>query len=630
MTSVTLSLSQTLERAVSAYNAGELHKAEDLCRRIIAKKYDFVGALHLFAVIQSKLGKNDEALASYDRTLAVRPDYAEALNNRGVILKELKRYDEALASYERALAVRPTYAEVLANRGNTLKKLKRYNEALASYDLALAVRPYDAGILANRGNTLRELKRYNEALASYDRALIVRPNYAEVLANRGNTLKDLKRYDEALTSYDRALEFRPEYPEALNNRGNTLKELRRYEEALASYDRALTLRPDYADALNNRGVILHEFNRFEEALWFFDHALAMRPNHAETHYNRGVVLKELMRIEEAVSSYERALTARPNFAGANWNEAVLRLLAGDFVRGWPKHEWRWETEQAKKEKRRFVQPLWRGQDLNSRTTILLHSEQGFGDTIQFCRYVPLVMMQGAHVLFEVPKTLQRLMASLAGSPEVIVKGSKLPAFDLYCPLLSLPLRFGTTLETIPATIPYLRATPADLEIWGSRLGPKHGVRIGLAWAGRPEHQNDHNRSISLSQLLPLLTIESTTFISLQKNLRPDDLKLIKDHTDILDYGDLFKDFSDTAALISQLDLVISVDTAVTHLAGALGKPVWVLLPFIPDWRWMLYRHDSPWYPTARLFRQDATRTWDNVISRVRAELFYFIQSYSAS
>ncbi len=568
----------------------------------------------------------EEALASYDHFLKLRPDHAEALSNRGATLHELKRFEEALLSYDRALKLRPEYVEALFNRGATLHELKQFEEALASYDRALKLRPDYAEALSNRGATLRELKRFEEALASYDRVLKLRPDYAEALSNRGNTLHDLKRFEEALASYDRALELRLDYTEALFNRGTTLHDLKRFEEALASYDRALKLRPDYAEALLNRGNTLHDLKRFEEALASYECAFKLRLGYAEALSNRGNTLHDLKRFEEALASYDRALKLRPNYAEALFNEAVCRLLIADFDRGWDRYESRWGIDRLRTAKRNFVQPRWTGKDNLQGKTILLHAEQGFGDAIQFCRYVPLVVERAARVILEVQRPLRELMTTLTGAAQIVSRGDPLPDFDMHCPLLSLPLAFGTRLETIPSTTLYQRASPQALVNWDARLASrKHRARIGLAWSGNPLHLNDHNRSMRLSSLLSFLDTNAT-FVSLQKDVRPEDATVLKNQSDLLHFGDELETFADTAALISTLDLVISVDTSVAHLAGALTKPVWVMLPFIPDWRWLLDREDSPWYPTVRLFRQDETRTWDSVITRVRTALDDFLRS----
>jgi len=307
---------------------------------------------------------------------------------------------------------------------------------------------------------------------------------------------------------------------------------------------------------------------------------------------------------------------------AHCNAAALRLLTGDFERGWAHYEWRWQKNSVIPMQRNFSQPAWNGRDPIAGKAILIHSEQGLGDSIQFCRYVPLMVARGAQVIFEVQKPLQALMASLDGAAQMVPKGSPLPAFDLHCPLVSLPLAFATRLETIPSTAGYLSAPAQHVTTWQSRLEGKPRPRIGLVWSGNPGHERDRERSIGLRALVPLLDSvgADVTFVSLQKDVRAEDAALLRDRADILDYGDSLEDFSDTAALISQLDLVISVDTSVAHLAGALGKPVWILLTYFPDWRWLLRRDDSPWYPTARLFRQDESRTWDSAIARVRQAL----------
>ncbi len=635
MADVTPTLPEAMQRAVAAYQDGRLGEADDLARAILGVKADYFDALHLIAVIRTRQRRLDAALASYDHALALRPDHAEALRNRGAALHKLKRFDEALASYDRALAVRPDYAEALYNRGITLHELQRFDEALASYDRALAMRPDYAGAHNNRGNTLHKLKRLDEALASYDRALALQPHHAGTFSNRGNTLREFKRFDESLASYDRALALQPDHAEALYNRGIALHELQRFDEALASYDGALAVRPDHAEALNNRGNTLHELKRFDEALASYDGALAVRPDHAETLYNRGVALHELMRLDEALASYDRALMVRPDYTDAHFNKSVLQLLKGDFAAGWQEYEWRHRKEEnLTLLKRDFTQPLWLGQTAIEGKTILLHAEQGFGDTIQFCRYAPLVAGRGARVLLEVPPPLKDLMASLAGVAEVISAPDKLPCFELHCPLLSLPLAFRTSLETIPAQTPYLFGVAAKTRAWRTRLGPRDKPRVGLVWAGDPRkqlpdaHRIDRMRSLEFEQLAPILRVTGCEFYSLQKGEHA--LAQLRDSAlrqRVVDCGDDLHDFSDTAALIDNLDLVITVDTAVAHLAGALGKPFWLLNRYSTCWRWLIDRDDSPWYPTARLFRQNAPGDWSGVISRAVVELEKLLQVY---
>ncbi len=293
--------------------------------------------------------------------------------------------------------------------------------------------------------------------------------------------------------------------------------------------------------------------------------------------------------------------------------------------GWKKHEWRWETGQFNQEKRSFRQALWLGSGEIAGKTILLHAEQGFGDTIQFCRYAPLVVERGAHVILQVQRSLRDLMHTLSRAPRIAANGEPLPDFDLHCPLLSLPLAFGTELATIPSGAPYLQATPDAVTQWGGKLPPKIRPRIGLVWSGRVAHLNDRNRSVPIDVFLSALSGVDATYVSLQREFRAGDLALLGERGDVVCFGEELQNFSDTAALIANLDLVISVDTSVAHLAGALAKPVWIVLPYNPDWRWLLDRDDSPWYPTARLFRQDRSRTWDSVMKRLRAVLQDYVR-----
>jgi len=555
-----------------------------------------------------------EAHALISKALETDPNSAEAHSDLGMVLQELERHEEALTSCNRALAIRPDFAEALYNRGVALVKLARVEEALASYDRALAVKPDYAEALCARGNAMMQLKRVAEALASYDRALAIRPDYAWALNNRGNVLLELRRHEEALASYDRALAIRPDFAEVLYNRGVALLELRRVEEAMTSYDRALAIKPDYPEALNNRGLALLELNRFEEAVTNYDRALAIRPDFAEALNNRGLALLELKRVEEAVASHRRALAIRPDFADAGFNLAQALLLLGDFETGWAEYEWRWWSKRYSPKK--FTSPLWRGEDLTGKT-ILLYAEQGLGDTLQgdtlqFVRYAPLVAARGGRVILEVQPRLARLLVGVTGVAQVIARGEPLPDFDLCCPLLSLPGRLGTTLATIPAEPSYVSADSRLAARWAEAIGDEPNLKVGLAWAGNPNQQNDNDRSIALERLRPLLEVPGIRWVSLQVGERAGDVAHLPPGS-ITDLSSQLTDFAETAAVMVNLDLVISIDTSVAHLAGALGRPVWTLLSFVPDWRWLVEREDSPWYPTMRLFRQPARGDWESVI-----------------
>ena len=557
-----------------------------------------------------------EALDAYERALLARPDHVEALCNRGAALAALGQSDEALLSYDRALAVAPDFSEALANRGNALKALGRLDDALASYDRALAARPGDAQALFNRGVTLHELKRFAEALASYDAALAASPDYAEALSNRGDALRELGRLQDALLSYDHALAARPDYAEALSNRGNVLKLLRRFDGALANYDAALRLRPDYPDALSNRAVTLQALDRLDEALASCDRALTLAPDSIAALTNRASVLQELRRFDEALATYDRAAAIAPDHAEAQINRALLLLLSGDFANGWPAYEWRRKLPSWAV--RGFAQGEWSGEDIAGQR-LLLHAEQGFGDTIQFARYAALAAGRGIDVVLEVQPALAPLLGGLFGLDVVAAGRDPLPAFDRHCPLLSLPRLFATTPETIPSGAPYIVAPADRIAAWTPSL-PGEGLRVGLAWSGHPDNVRDHERSIPFARLAPLTAISGARFVSLQKDIRATDADDFHSCGDVIDLGGALRDFADTAAIIAELDLVITVDTAVAHLAGAMGKPVWVLLPRVPDFRWLLDRATSPWYPSARLFRKGQTDTWDDVIAEVANEL----------
>jgi Tetratricopeptide repeat/Glycosyltransferase family 9 (heptosyltransferase) len=401
------------------------------------------------------------------------------------------------------------------------------------------------------------------------------------------------------------------------NRGLTLLTLKRFEEAIAANEEALAIDSGHAQAYSNRGIALCEIERCEEAVASFDRGLAVTPRYAEAWSNRGVALLKLRRFDEALASYAQALAIDPGYAEAHYNEAYLRLLTGDFERGWAKYEWRGKVKGAPVMPD-FGKPSWSGEPDLAGKTILLLGEQGFGDVIQFCRYAPMLATRGSKVILAVSTRLKSLLSSLGGVSQILGSKDALPQFDVYGRVLSMPLAFKTRIDSIPATVPYLRASDAGLQQWRERVAAGTRPKVGIAWAG--SRNNDRNRSISLRDVLPLLAQTGVQLFSLQKDLRDGDAEFLHDFGQVTHLGGELATFDDTAAIVSRLDLVVSVDTSLAHLAGALGKPVWVLLPFFPDWRWLLDREDSPWYPTARLFRQERVGDWKSVIMRVAVAL----------
>ncbi|MGH8766032.1 MAG: tetratricopeptide repeat protein [Burkholderiales bacterium] len=648
---MTLTIEQVLRSAVEHQNAGRLAEAEQACREILRVAPAHPAARHLLGVIAHQVGKHELALELIDRALEVQPDYAEALSNRGLVLNVLGRHAEALDSCERALALRPDYVEALINCGIALHDLRRHEKALATYSRALELRPGFAVAHSNRAATLRELKRYDEALASCERALALRPDYAEAMSNRGVVLygldrdeealasyngalqldpghaptlsnrslvlKRLGRHDEALADCDRALAIRPRFAEALNNRGMVLRALKRHAEALESFEQALALSPDYAEALSNRGLALVDQQRNKEAIGSFDRAIALNPDYADAWSNRGLVLYNLGRHEEALASYERALTIEPASPAATLNQSICILLSGDLERGFEKYESRWQCESHAAAARAFDRPTWLGGEPLAGKSVLLHGEQGLGDILMFLRYVPMTAALGAKVFLEVPGVLLPLVRGLAGPQGIYAEGETLPATDFRASLLSLARAFRTTAGSIPAQVPYLSAARGAGAAWRRKFAPDTRLLVGLSWRGNPGYERDRDRSIPFATIAPLLSAPGIQFISLQNELLEAERALTADLTNFVHAGE---DFARTAEIVSAVDLVITVDSAWSHWAGAIGKPVWVLLAATPHWAWMLGREDSPWYPSARLYRRAIDGAWDAVVIRALRDL----------
>jgi tetratricopeptide (TPR) repeat protein len=479
-------------------------------------------------------------------------------------------------------------------------------------------RPDDFEALHLLGMLHLQRRSMAEALRLLSAALRSNAGSSEAMSNLGLALHASGRFEEAVASYRNALLLAPDHPEILYNLANACLELGRLDEALAAYDAALSFRPDHAGALVNRGNTLLRLNEPAKAIASYDAALLALPGHPQILTNRGHALRRLDRPDQALVDFAAALAASPEFAEAQFEAAMARLTLGDFARGWKQYEWRWKTGAFARQRRSFSAPPWLGQEPVAGKTILLHAEQGFGDTIQFIRYAPLLVGQGARVICEVQPELKPLLSQL---PDITVTaaGEALPAFDLHCPLLSLPLALGTELANIPADVPYLSAPAERMAHWQRRL-PSGGPRAGFVWSGSATHKNDANRSIALTRFAALFENPLLKCFSLQTELRAADREVLAGLPKLTHLGDDISDFADTAAIVALLDVVITVDTAVAHLAGALGKPVIVLLPHAADFRWMRQRKDTPWYPAARLMRQPAFGDWDSVIANLHDEL----------
>jgi len=545
------------------------------------------------AVACYRQGRLDQAEKLAARAHKAWPQSFDLLHLLGVIRLQSGKPGAALGLFEQALRLDPVSADATSNLGMTLAMLGRSDEALVLFDKAHALNPSDGQILNSRGSLLLQLGRAEIALVSFDQALRLAPRQPAVRLNRGVALAQLRRLDEAIAEFDAVLAQEPRQADAHFNRGNALVSLGRVEEAILAYDRALALRPDYIKALTSRGVALQALNRNRAALADFERVLAHDKNHADAHHNSALVL----------------------------------LMLGDYRAGFKEYEWRWQRT-GMPPRRALGRPLWLGEFPLTRKSILLHAEQGLGDCIQFVRYAPLLARSGATVVLEVPRELTTLFARVEGVARVVARGEALPSFDLHCPLGSLPLALNTEVSSIPAQIPYLEPDQKRVAKWRERLAdlPRH--RVAVAWSGNPSHPNDRNRSIAFDRLAPLWS-EDAGFVSIQREPTGIEVAQMAAIPRLVHVGALLDDFDDTAAVLSLVDLVITVDTAAAHLAGALGRPTFILVPFAPDWRWMLDREDCPWYPTARLLRQPVPGDWETVVGRARAELAAAIDGRAA-
>jgi tetratricopeptide (TPR) repeat protein len=551
--------------------------------------------------------------------LALDQGHADSLHLMGMLSLAAKQYDLAIEWFAVAIRQNPDVADYFSNLGMALQRRDRFDEAVRSYDRALVLDPGQADIWSRMGEALQQLKRLDEAILSFDQALKLDPRHANA-ARAGAMLHfDEGRYEQAIASFDRLLRVRPDLAGAHNLRGVCLLELRRLDEALESCSKALDLAPDNADFLSNVGLVLHGLGRDDEALIYADRALALNPTLPLALNNRAQSLLALHRFEEAMAALEAAIAIDPDFDHAHWNVALTRLLLGDFEGGWALRE-RGRACRGFFVNRNFTRPHWFGDEPIKGRTILLHSDEGLGDTIQYARYVKLVAQLGARVILEVPAPVHALLSGIEGVSLCLKTGAALPDFDVHCPLSGLPLAFKTRIETIPSDVPYLPAPSEGLrQAWQERLGPHDRMRIGLVWSGSPAHGNDRKRSMRFATMCRILDADAR-FFSLQKDLRADNGVTLKQRPDVIDLTAHLTDFAETAAMVSCLDLVISVDTSVAHLAGALAREAWILLPHAPDYRWLLDRDDSPWYPSARLFRQSAAQDYAQVLGRVRSEL----------
>ena len=621
-------LSELVKQALALHQSGRLTDAEAAYKRILEINPRQFEALHFLGLIEAQRQNFEEADRLMARSIEVNSLTADAFANHARVLNALKRSEAALSSCEKALALNPHLVSALISRGIAYRNIGKYSAALDSFENVIKINSNDASAWTNRGATLWTLERRADSIASYEKALKLAPNLIDALIGYGNAMRAVNRYAEALSIYERVLAIRPDEAAVLLNRAQVLGLLGRVGDALVACDKVVALVPDNITALITRGDALAALHRPVEALQAFDRALELDPNNLSALNNRTNALQGLNRYHEALENLERVQSMVPHYADAHLNEALVRFCLGDFRKAWVKYEWRWKCKDWPEKMRPFLNPLWLGQEPLAGRSIFLHAEQGLGDTLHFIRYVTLVVEQGARVVFEVQPLLKVLASEIKGVASVITRGESIPACDFHCPLLSLPLAFGSELDTVPRQVPYLRAPSGHMSRWKGRFPKSDVIRVGLAWSGNPRNPLDAIRSMSISQLAPLFEIHGIEFVSLQKDIRSHDAEALRCQPQIVNLGPDLRDFGDTAAAIMQLDLVIAVDTAVAHLAGALGRPVWIPLPFSPGWRWLLDRNDSPWYPSARLFRQSKPGDWESVVLELKFQLQSRLEQWS--
>lgn len=574
-----------LAQAGQAYEGRDYSRALILCRQVLQIEPLHADALSLLGFTYLAMGKLEDAAAASRQAISFQPNHLDAHNALGIAMGRLNLWADAEASFRQVIRIKPDFSHGYNNLGIALKEQGKLNDAEACYRNALRLDAGSAEALNNLGNVLRELGRPAEAEAALQNAVRLNANYAD----------------------------------AHHNLGLALKDQRKFPEAEAAYRRALRLQPGYTDAHNNLGNVLNALGKPAEAEACYREALRHQPRNAEAHSNLGVMLTDLGRLDEAAKHYAEAIHVQPDYAGAHYNFAMHLLLRGDFARGWNEYEWRWRVRKLPPHGRPFAQPLWDGSPLHGRT-ILLHSEQGLGDMIQFVRFATVAKQRGGNVVVECQRALVELFGSCRDIDQVVAEGAALPHFDVQAPLMTLPKILGTSVESIPAPIPYLTADPDRVESWRQELAAIPDLRIGVVWRGNPDNRRDSSRSFALAELATVANVERVRLVSLQKGTDGDELTAFAARYPILDCSSRLDQFLDTAALMMELDLIISADTAPCHLAGALGVPVWIPLPVIPDWRWLLGRDDSPWYPTARLFRQERPGDWSSVFQRMATAL----------
>ncbi len=634
----------------------EIDKASELIDKAIESSQGFPELFLTRGDVYAAQEKLSDAISSYQKAIQLKPDLIEAYFNMGNTFYRMEEYNSAISAYESAINIKPDLLDALNNLGLTYHAQRNFTGAISCFNQALEIEPDNADVHNNLGNSLHDAGKANDAIRSYETASRLAPDHFDALYNLGNSYQEKGNFQQAVHYYTLSLGKNPNNPDVYINLGKAYHVQGDIDRAIETYEKAATLNHDTADLYFKMGNAFLDQSRIDEATRCYQKALSLDPEHSETYINLGNVFNSQHYFDKAISCYEKVIKIKPHsavaynnlgklfedqldlgkailyyqyaleleqgYAEAHFNYSTALLLSGNFKEGFNEYEWRFEKIGQKNiYPHDLGKPLWDGSPFRGKR-LLVHAEQGLGDTIQFARYLPLVKARGGTVIFEVREPLHALLETCPGIDQLVIfsfdeKCSE--PYDLSIPLMSLPNLFGTTPETIPNQEPFIHSTPERINDWRNKIGDT-GFKVGIVWTGSPTNTGGHHRSCSLDSFAPLAEIQGVQLFGLQKQEAGVKLPERSEFVLINNFGSKFKDFADTAAAIENLDLVISIDTAVAHLAGAMGKPVWTLLPFSPDWRWLLNREDSPWYPTMRLFRQPEPGDWDSVFRQVEAEL----------
>jgi tetratricopeptide (TPR) repeat protein len=614
--------SDVFEQAAAMHELGRTTEAQHLYEQALGLQPDFAEADYNLALIYYQQQNWARSVAHFSHALAQRPGWAVAWYNLALCLEATGEAHKAISAYRRALDLQPDYPEALYNLGCLLLSQGSYTSAEAAFRRTIALQSDHAAAHNNLGKCLQALKKTDAARSAFETAGALDPTLGQSWFNLGEIEQMQGRPELAVVHYRKALEQSPHMAAAYNNLGNAYQKLNQYSQAVDCYRRLVSRRPESAEGYYNLGSALRCTEAFEEAMTCLLHAIRLKPDYADAWNNLALACKNIGDMDRALTCFNRALALDPELAVAHWNRGFVYLLKKDYPHGWADFEWRFRIPQ-----RKLVYPFhlngvrWTGQTV-PQATILVHDEQGLGDTIQFARYLPLVKARCARVILETRAELVTLLQRCAGVDNIIVRstdGCPSAAYDFHVPLMSLPAIFQTGAATIPDRVPYLYAEPQKVDRWRLKF-PAGGLKIGLVWSGRPQHTNDRNRSCRLADLVPLLRTPGVHFYGLQKGLEANQVENLPEDINVTNLGGELRDFSDTAAVLANLDLIITVDTAVAHLAGAMARPVWTMIPFIPDWRWAMSDETTPWYPSMRLFRQKRPKKWDHPVQRIRTKI----------